>query len=157
MSKNFITSIEKDLSHLDDIVDIVFKAIVSSPRTNATTLFLEGQLGAGKTTFTQALGKKLGIKLPMTSPTYTIMNEYEVEHPEFKKVIHMDLYRIETLWELQEYNLEKWLQDSHTLFLIEWSKSSQQFFEKTHRFQIDISQSSQTTRTYTLSKFEKQS
>jgi tRNA threonylcarbamoyladenosine biosynthesis protein TsaE len=154
MEKTPITTLEKEFSQLDDVVDTLFDQIVSSKRTAATTLFLEGQLGAGKTTLTQAIGRKLGITRPMTSPTYTIMNEYQLTHAEFTKIIHLDLYRIETLWELQEYHLEEDLQDPKTLFIIEWSKSSQNFFEKTHCYQVDISQTTQTSRKYSLSTLQ---
>lgn len=154
MKKVPIVRLEKDISQIQDITQIIFDTIFSIPLTKATTLFLEGQLGAGKTTLTQEIGRLLEITKPLTSPTYTIMNEYEVKHPQFKKLIHMDLYRIETLWELQEYQLEEDLLDPHTMFIIEWSKTSQEFFQNTHCFQVDILQLSQDTRTYTISKLE---
>src|SRR5574344_2098262 len=52
---------------------------------------LEGDLGAGKTTFTQGLGRALGVKRPVTSPTFCLV----VEHPTEKfLLVHMDLYRL---------------------------------------------------------------
>lgn len=53
---------------------------------------LEGPLGSGKTTFTQGLGRALGIKRAIKSPTYTIVKNYPLEQGEF---IHIDAYRLE--------------------------------------------------------------
>ena len=52
---------------------------------------LEGDLGAGKTTFVQGLGRALGIRRPLTSPTFTISVEYKTPRFTF---VHMDLYRL---------------------------------------------------------------
>ncbi|MCW6037738.1 tRNA (adenosine(37)-N6)-threonylcarbamoyltransferase complex ATPase subunit type 1 TsaE [Spirulina subsalsa FACHB-351] len=58
----------------------------------ATILLLSGELGAGKTTFVQALGEGLGIKEPILSPTFTLINEYvEGRLP----LYHIDLYRLQ--------------------------------------------------------------
>lgn len=51
---------------------------------------LEGDLGAGKTTFTQALAKELGIKRVVSSPTFTIMKQYEGKYA----LNHLDVYRL---------------------------------------------------------------
>ncbi len=59
---------------------------------NNDVLLLRGDLGAGKTTFTQALGEFLGVKRRMTSPTFNIIKSYEVDST---KVHHMDCYRLE--------------------------------------------------------------
>lgn len=53
-------------------------------------LTLEGDLGAGKTTFTQALAKALGIQRVVSSPTFTIMKQYEGKYP----FNHLDVYRL---------------------------------------------------------------
>ncbi len=57
-----------------------------------TVILLSGELGAGKTTFVQGLGEGLGIKTPIVSPTFTLINEYlEGRLP----LYHLDLYRLE--------------------------------------------------------------
>lgn len=56
-----------------------------------TVIALHGTLGAGKTTFVQGLGFALGLRRPLTSPTFTVCTEYAA--PAFK-FVHMDLYRL---------------------------------------------------------------
>lgn len=55
------------------------------------TITLEGDLGAGKTTFTQSFAKRLGVKRTVNSPTFTIMKQYEGRIP----LNHLDVYRLE--------------------------------------------------------------
>ena len=55
-------------------------------------ILLDGDLGAGKTTFTKGLGKGLGIKRPIKSPTFTIIREYQSGRI---PLYHMDVYRLE--------------------------------------------------------------
>ena len=76
---------------------------------------LEGDLAAGKTTFVKGILSGLNFKLEVTSPTFTLINEYEAKH----RVIHMDCYR--------ENNLQRWvnlgIQDyfySDDVKIIEW-------------------------------------
>lgn len=60
---------------------------------DACWIRLDGELGAGKTTFTQGLGKALGIQRAIKSPTYTIIKEYPLQ--EKRKFVHIDAYRLE--------------------------------------------------------------
>lgn len=67
---------------------------------------LVGDLGAGKTTFTKGIGKALGIKRVINSPTFTIMKVYDTTSNEIKKLYHLDVYRLtdsESDFELEEY------------------------------------------------------
>ena len=77
---------------------------------------LHGELGAGKTTFVQGLGYALGVREPMTSPTFTIANEYTVPLGHF---IHMDLYRLSSPDELLALGFEQDVRDG-ALIAIEW-------------------------------------
>lgn len=76
---------------------------------------LDGELGVGKTAFTQGLCKGLGVKENVYSPTYTIINRYEAEIP----VFHIDAYRIEDSDEMYEIGFEDCLTDG--ICIIEWS------------------------------------
>lgn len=78
-------------------------------------LLLNGDLGAGKTTMTQGLGRALGIKRPVKSPTFTIVREYrEAKMPLF----HMDFYRLEND-DLSSIDLNSYLAEPG-LVVIEW-------------------------------------
>lgn len=86
-----------------------------------TVILLEGDLGAGKTTLVQGLGKGLGIDEPIVSPTFTIINEYtQARLP----LYHLDLYRLETA-EIIGLNLDTYWEGIEVepgIVAIEWSQ-----------------------------------
>lgn len=70
-------------------------ADVAKSLRSGDVMLLSGPLGAGKTTFVQALAKALGVEGKVTSPSYTIAAEYDVKHhPTVTKLVHVDLYRL---------------------------------------------------------------
>ena len=85
-------------------------------------ILLDGDLGSGKTTFVQGLTQHFGFTDPVRSPTFTIMNIYEVEHSTIKRIVHMDFYRLKDPHELHPLGLEEWLGMSDTVVLIEWPR-----------------------------------
>jgi tRNA threonylcarbamoyladenosine biosynthesis protein TsaE len=78
---------------------------------------LRGPLGAGKTVFAQGVAIALGIDEPVTSPTYTLISEYEGNMP----LYHMDLYRLASPDEFTWLGVEEMLNGSG-ISLIEWSE-----------------------------------
>lgn len=88
----------------------------------ATVVALQGDLGAGKTYFVQNVGRMMGVKEHITSPTFVIMNIYDIEPTwhKFKKFIHIDAYRIEKKEELLNLGWEKLLDDSENIIFVEW-------------------------------------
>ncbi len=92
------------------------------PQETATLLALHGELGAGKTTFTQALAKALGIADYVVSPTFVVMRRYPIpSHPRFEELFHIDAYRIETLDELEPLRFSELIVDPRNLICIEWA------------------------------------
>ena len=79
-------------------------------------IWLEGDLGAGKTTFARGLIHALGYKGRVKSPTYGLLEHYQLES---LQVLHMDLYRISDPGELEFLGVEDLL-DDRTILLIEW-------------------------------------
>ena len=77
-----------------------------------------GELGAGKTAFTRGLARGLGITMRVTSPTYTIVNEY----PGPRKLCHFDLYRLPDAEALLDIGWEDYLA-SGALCVCEWSEN----------------------------------
>ena len=80
-------------------------------------VFLHGDLGAGKTTFVKEFVKSIAPNEIVSSPTYSLVNEYQVSKNE--KIFHIDLYRLNDSYEAQEIGIEDYLDSGHYCF-IEW-------------------------------------
>lgn len=87
------------------------------------TVYLTGQLGAGKTTLTQAIGHALGVTSIITSPTFIMMNEYEA-HDQLD-FIHADLYRATGLDDIISIGLLDRLNQRDAVVVVEWPENSQ--------------------------------
>jgi len=88
-----------------------------------------GELGAGKTTFINALCKQIGVKDTVTSPTYSIIQEYAL--PDNEIIFHIDLYRIKSEAEAMDAGVEDCL-NSNDLCMVEWPEMAPGIFpEKT--------------------------
>lgn len=92
-------------------------------KDTATVLALHGDLGAGKTAFSQALARRLGVIESVTSPTFVVMRLYPIpDHSHFSQLIHVDAYRVESLRELEVLGLKELLANPHNLICIEWAE-----------------------------------
>jgi len=101
------------INNLDEWNTVVQQIL---PEIKHPILLLKGNLGAGKTTFSQFLMRELGSKDEVSSPTYSIVNEYDTPKG---KVFHFDLYRLKSVDEAYDFGIEEYL-DNCYLSIIEW-------------------------------------
>ncbi|MDD2731060.1 MAG: tRNA (adenosine(37)-N6)-threonylcarbamoyltransferase complex ATPase subunit type 1 TsaE [Candidatus Portnoybacteria bacterium] len=93
----------------------IIEKLASQPRQEALVLAMEGELGAGKTTFVQGLAKALGIKEKVLSPTFVIMRR-------FKNLYHIDCYRLSGGKDLKELGFEEIIKNPKKIVVIEWAE-----------------------------------
>jgi len=105
------TFVLKNIDELPDVVKQILPAILKSK-----IVILTGDLGAGKTTLVKEVCQQLGVYDLVSSPTFSIINEYDHDGV---KVFHMDLYRIEDEEELLNLGFEDYLYSGNLVF-IEW-------------------------------------
>ena len=107
-------------------------------------ILLNGDLGAGKTTFVKGFAKEVGVKIPVTSPTYNLLKTYETDN---YTLIHVDAYRLE-VWSFDE--LYDYANEENVIF-IEWSNclADQELVEQ--HLAIDIKYISKNQRWYIIS------
>ena len=91
-----------------------------------TALALHGDMGVGKTTFVQGLAQGLGVRGQVTSPTFAI---YSVYQGTVTKLVHLDAYRLENAYQLEELLLDEFLTSPWCL-AIEWPEKTGQWLPK---------------------------
>jgi len=102
---------------------------------DSAIIFLKGEIGAGKTYFVQRCLEEYNLEI--TSPTFTILNEYQIKiNNQIKKIFHIDLYRLEQIYSLDEIFDFDYYKDNAIIF-IEWPERLK-VIEKTVDFCINI-------------------
>jgi tRNA threonylcarbamoyladenosine biosynthesis protein TsaE len=86
----------------------------------ATVLALSGEIGAGKTTFVQALARSLGIIETVSSPTFVLEKIYDLEGQKFARLVHIDAYRLKGTDELRHLGWDELVADLGNLICVEW-------------------------------------
>ena len=90
----------------------------------AFLIYLRGDLGAGKTTFTQALARELGIDASVRSPTFSLMKIYPIHFHGFTRFVHIDAYRLHGAEEFATLAPETFLNDPQVIVCIEWPEQA---------------------------------
>nr|WP_294778295.1 tRNA (adenosine(37)-N6)-threonylcarbamoyltransferase complex ATPase subunit type 1 TsaE [uncultured Flavobacterium sp.] len=101
---------------LDEIQEVAQKILAENP--NKVILF-HGQMGVGKTTLIKALARELGVKDATSSPTFSLVNEYQANNNQY--VYHFDVYRLKSEAEALDMGIDEYLYSGHWCF-IEWAE-----------------------------------
>lgn len=97
------------LSELEKASNFVLKNV------NRDIILITGEVGTGKTTLIKEYCKLIGVEEIVNSPTYTLINEYQNKRG---KIVHMDLYRVKDINEINELGLFEYLENN--IVIIEW-------------------------------------
>lgn len=115
-----------------------FLAQLKPFKNKATIVGLYGELGTGKTTFTQFVAKELKVKKKVNSPTFVIMKRYALKNSKYKNLFHIDAYRLKNKKELLHLGWEEIIENKKHLVFIEWPENVIKALPKKHH-QIHIS------------------
>jgi tRNA threonylcarbamoyladenosine biosynthesis protein TsaE len=111
------------INSLDELAVFAARLVerLRASRTNegAAIATLSGDLGAGKTTLTQAIARELGVSQAVRSPTFIISKEYPLDNQQWQSLVHIDAYRLDGE-PLEPLGLEEQFSDSSKLIIIEW-------------------------------------
>ena len=131
---NGMKIISRSLEETEEIAKNFLEKISVGVYDKALVIGLYGDLGSGKTTFVQDIAKIFGVKEFVTSPTFVIEKMYPIRargaspssngagniNHSFKKIVHIDAYRIDSGKELLSLGWEEIILDPQNLILIEW-------------------------------------
>lgn len=132
-------SVTYELAQIEEAVQYVIK------NAKSNVLLFYGEMGAGKTTLIKALVKALGSDDKVSSPTFSLVNEY---HTPRDPIYHFDFYRLEDPNEALDIGIEEYF-DSSGWILIEWPQKIQDFLEENFQ-KIEISIKDENTRMLNL-------
>ncbi|HEX8608007.1 MAG TPA: tRNA (adenosine(37)-N6)-threonylcarbamoyltransferase complex ATPase subunit type 1 TsaE [Pedobacter sp.] len=132
---------------LNSLLDLeeAAKTLLDFNKQNKIFVFY-GEMGAGKTTFIKAICAELGVRDTVSSPTFSIVNEYEGNG---QTIYHFDFYRIKTIQEAFDIGYEEYFY-SGDICLIEWPEKVQELLPE-HYVKVEITTIDLNTRTLTIS------
>ena len=120
MKKIFHT---KNLKETQDLSEKAIEIVKKQSRENAAVLGFVGDLGGGKTSFTQGLAKNLGIKKDILSPTFILMQSYGIKKSSlpWKNFYHLDAYRVKSSKEILKLGFEEIIKNNQNIVVVEWA------------------------------------
>lgn len=128
-------------------------ALLITPKEQAQVVALYGDLGAGKTTFTQAFARALGVIQNITSPTFVVEKRYPLEDQLFDTLIHIDAYRLDNAEDLEKLDWKTTLSNPKNLVVIEWADKVENLLPK-NTVRISLEFLDEHTREFTYGKKE---
>lgn len=112
--------------YLQDIQEVAEKIVASNPEK---VILFNGEMGAGKTTLIKTLCSVLGVKDATSSPTFSLVNEYEIASNQF--IYHFDVYRLKSQTEALDMGIEEYLYSGNWCF-IEWAEKIPDLIPENH-------------------------
>lgn len=102
----------------DEVALTAFAAKFALQLKEEAIIFLDGPLGAGKTTFMRGMLRGLGFSGKVKSPTYTLVEPYEVQG---RRIFHFDLYRLKEAAELEQMGIQDYFAEA-AILVVEWGE-----------------------------------
>lgn len=112
--------LSKSVEETEKVAKSFIDKISMGVHDKALVIGLYGDLGSGKTTFTQSIAKIFGIAEDITSPTFVIEKIYPINHVMFANLVHIDAYRLNSAKELAVLDWERTVSDPKNIIFIEW-------------------------------------
>ena len=152
---SLMEKISKEIKDTKKIAETFLRELKGPRGEKATVIGLYGDLGTGKTTFTNIFAKGLGIKRKVNSPTFVIMKKYPIPksslYNKFKYFIHIDAYRIKKENELSHLGWDEIIGNKEHLVFIEWPENIIKAMPKGHH-KIQIRHTKEGHRKFKIKK-----
>jgi tRNA threonylcarbamoyladenosine biosynthesis protein TsaE len=135
------------VNHLDELSSVAEQLIYFA--NGEKFIILQGEMAAGKTTFIKSLCATLGVRDVVSSPTFSIVNEYESPNG---TIYHFDFYRLKNLQEAFDIGYEEYFY-SGNYCLVEWPEKVEELLPETY-IKVEIVATGDTQREFTFSKIK---
>jgi tRNA threonylcarbamoyladenosine biosynthesis protein TsaE len=135
-----------------ELKSILEETLIYADKHNPAIITLRGDLGAGKTYLTDKLAKELGTSALVTSPTFSLMQEYAISWHNKHKIIHFDFYRIaneEAQNTLEQIGFWDYIMPGN-IIVIEWPERISPFLRDLETLNINITSGENNLRNYTI-------
>lgn len=125
------------LEEIQNVAEVFVNELQGASRgkDSAVVFGLSGNLGTGKTTFMQSVANVLGSLENVVSPTFVLRRDYDISYGSFKKLIHIDVYRLEKPDMIMQVLTDVEIANSSNFIAIEWpEKVDEKLFDKIFYF-----------------------
>jgi len=126
LTKDFKTKNMEITFALEEINNVAVQVVAAQPKK---VILFNGEMGAGKTTFIKQLCKTLGVTDATSSPTFSLVNEYEADNNQL--VYHFDFYRLKKETEALDMGVDDYLYSGNWCF-IEWAENIANLIPENH-------------------------